>query len=476
MRDYLGVALAILAYGVGILCSIHALMTKTRTSSSALAWIVVCTALPVLGAFLYLTIGQDRLGRRRESELRRARARFRSLHPLNPSPSAPKFTIPSSPTEFLSRMIERLSGARLLDGNSTDVYVDGERAYPMMLDAIANAKRSIAVQFYIFDDDRVGKEFRTALIARASAGVQVRVLYDAAGCARNWSGFWKPFSESGVRVAPFMPLRPIKRKWQINLRNHRKILICDGEVAFTGSMNVSARHLLGEGGASHDIMLKVRGPVVAALSDVFADDWFYASGEDLKEEGWISHAAADGRIRMQVLESGPDQDTPVFHRVLLSAIHQARHSTILVTPYFVPDTSLLDALTLSVARGIRVELLVPERPDHLLVRLASQEALHQLTRAGAIVRTRAGPMIHMKLAIVDEELTLVGSSNLDNRSFFLNFEADLAIFGTEFAAKAKELVEAELAYSAPMSVFAHLEDGALQRFARRIATLMSPVL
>lgn len=470
--------LAVLGYALGIGCAVHALMTKTRSASSALAWILLCLSLPLVGSVFYLTIGQDRLGRRRESDLRASRAAWRIRRPeRRPSGVRMSHADEEGPL-FMEEVIERIAGEPVIGGNAADVYVGGERAYPVLLDAIEEARETLHVQFYIFDDDRIGKEFRNALVRKAGQGVEVRVLYDAVGCSRNWNGFWDGFRAGGVMAAPFMPLRPFKRRWQINLRNHRKILVADGRTAFTGSMNVGGRHVTSQGGRSYDLIARFRGPAAAAFDEVFARDWYYAAGEELAAlpptgAGLPDH---DGGVRLQLLESGPDQEHGHFHLTLLSAIHQAKSSITLVTPYFVPDVSVMDALVLAGRRGVKLEVIVPERADSLLVRLASRDHLRQVLLAGGTVREKRGPMLHMKIALVDGDLALIGSSNLDNRSFFLNFELDVAVHGTRFASRIGEVLDDERKASRTRTVLEDLDQGVAERLLVRLASLFAPIL
>ena len=459
---------------LGILCAAHALLTKYRKPTSAMAWILLCLVLPLFGGILYLAIGLDRVKRQRRFRVRMAaammRARIRGKR-------AVRETRPEV-AEWAERVgLEKLGGNPLVGGNTIESYLGGEEAYEPMLEAIAAARERVSIQFFIFDDDRVGRRFREALMERARAGVKVRMLYDAVGCNTVPNEFWEHLAESGAEVSPFMPLAPLKRRWQINMRNHRKILVVDGEVGFTGSMNVSARHLMDEGGTSYDVMLRIRGPALRFLERAFARDWYFATERaPTPPIAALPDPEVAGDEAIQVVESGPDSDAGGIHDILVTACHQARESILLVTPYFIPDPSLLGGLETAAARGVSVRLLVPERTDNRLVNLATRNYTQPLMEAGVRIYEKPPPMIHVKAAIFDERLAIVGSSNLDNRSFFLNFEVDLVIPGTPFVTHLHELLEREIESARLASVLRDRDLALPRRLLIRLTSLFAPLL
>ncbi len=459
--------LALLAEIVGISCAAHALLHKRRNSASTLAWIVVCVVLPGLGAFFYLTIGQDRIGRRRTFRLRLARARFRtrrtSRRPGDQADSR------SSDTH------EALAGRATTEGNQVGFFGEAEEFYRDLIQSIGEARHAIALQFYIFDDDSVGRSVRDALCERACAGVAVRVLYDAVGCASVDASFFKPLTLAGAVVSPFMPMRPLRRRWQINLRNHRKLVIIDGRSAYQGSLNISARHLTRSGGTSLDLGWRLSGPVVGELLEAFASDWFYANGEDVHDLPWET-SEPSGSERILVVTSGPDQDHGRFHRLLLQTLYRAESEVTLFTPYFVPDSSLTDAIVVAARRGVNVRLCVPERSDHRLVGWAMRDHLRHAVESGVKVLLHPPPMIHVKAAVIDRSLVLLGSSNLDSRSLFLNFETDLVLSAGPATAGLLTWLDRELAVAKKLSPFHEGKRGLLLILAQRLAALFSPIL
>ena len=456
---------------LGSACAVHALLTKTRTSTSALAWMLSCLGIPVIGSLLYLTVGQSRITKKRlirrreavatfEQRARRSRENHLLERPLGP----------------VGASIQALVDAAPIAGNAIAWHVGGEAAFPKVLAAIAHAKRGICVQFYILDGDASGCALRDALAERVKAGVPVRLIYDAVGCSSTPTSFWNSCRSLGIRVYAFLPISPLRGRFEVNLRNHRKLVIVDGEVAFTGSMNWSNRHLLEEAGTSRDIMFEIRGPVVTEQLRILAEDWFFVTDEDLRQDPIFKTPDACGDLACHVLESGPDQERFVFHEALLLAIHRSEHRLHLVTPYFVPDPSVSDALCLAARRGVDVRLVVPQNPDMRVLRFATDDHIKPLLAAGVRIYRKPGPMLHMKLAVIDDELVLAGSSNLDQRSFFLNFEADLAVHGRAFADGIATLCREEWASSHEVSPFAELQQRWYRYLMVRLASLFSPIL
>jgi cardiolipin synthase len=454
---------------LGWVCALHALLHKTRHTTSAIAWILTCLLVPLLGSLLYITVGQDHLARRRSADVSRSRTLFRDR-----KPEAHLFPPESTDEEAFVRRIglATLSNNPLVGGNAVDFRIDGEAAYPLMLEAIKNAGETITWSYYIFDGDSEGRKFRDALIERARAGVNVRVLYDAVGSLATHHAFWKSLLDGGVKVKAFLPRRI---PWRLNLRNHRKLLIVDGKTAFTGSMNVGERHLrYGGNFISHDIVVRVRGPVVNSMQRVFARDWFFACGENLDDEPIFGNSGVQGDTVVQVLESGPDEILDEYLSVIVSAIHHARKSITLVTPYFVPDETLLSAMLITCRRDVAVRLVIPEKSNKLLIDKASRNYTRRLVEMGAEIYERPGTMVHMKIAVIDNELVLIGSSNLDNRSLFLNFEMDLVVPDTRFARD----LEAMIFHDEIEKSIRVTEQGSsrLQQIVTHCAAIFAPIL
>lgn len=467
ITEHLIGVLTVCGFAVGGLCAFHALMHKTRDASGALVWIVFCLLVPWVGALFYVTIGDDRIIGRRRRRIVKAHALYRSGRPQGGG----RRTI-----EVPHSQLHALSDVDPCEGSDLDVFVGGEAAYETMLASIATARTSIAMQTYILDDDETGRRFRDALVARAAAGVDVRVLYDSIGAVSASRDFIQSFRAGGVKIIPFLPFHPFKRRWQLNLRNHRKILVLDGRVAYLGSMNVSSRHVSIGKGASHDLVVRAKGPAVRGLMDIFASDWGFAASERLPEAPFFPPLDPEGRDVIQVVESGPDRPERGLQKVLVAACYEARREIVILTPYFIPPLPVLYALETAATRGVRVQLVIPEVTDSKLMDTAIPHYLERVMTAGVVVARRPGPMLHMKLLVVDDDLAIVGSSNMDARSYFLNFEVDLVVYGGPGSAKLRAVAEKELALSRPIDLDVLRQRPFGWRVATRIAALFTPVL
>ncbi|HYC76614.1 MAG TPA: phospholipase D-like domain-containing protein [Planctomycetota bacterium] len=460
------------AIALGVTCAGHALLIKRRNPSGALIWVVFCLTVPYFAPFLYLTFGHDRLTRRRRRRIRAAHREFYNDVQQRRSQRRQGGGELSCPVPALFRLCE----GDVLGGNAVDVLIGGHAAYDRMCAVISHAVRHVYLQTFIFDADDAGRRFIDVLSERAQAGVRVRVLYDPVGTSRAGARLIRSLTERGgdAKVAAFLPFHPLKRRWQVNLRNHRKILAVDDEHGFLGSMNVSARHFAQGPTSSHDLVLHVRGPVVRDMTDVFSADWRFAAGERLQDDGAVPPPA--GNETLQLVESGPDHvDRGVF-QLLVAAIYAARRDILVLTPYFIPPPELLTALQTAAARGISVRLVVPGKQGQWLMHLATRSYLSPLLREGVKVAERPGTLMHMKLLVVDDAVAVVGSTNLDYRSFFLNFEADFVVYGGELQRRLRETAEAEWRASTPMPEGRFEKLPLAERLAIRAAALFSPVL
>jgi cardiolipin synthase len=279
-----------------------------------------------------------------------------------------------------------------------------------------------------------------------------------------------------VKTFPFLPFHPFKRRWQVNLRNHRKILVVDGRDAFFGSMNLSSRHVSAGKGASHDLVLSMKGPAVRQLTDIFASDWHFAAGERLPESAFFPPLDPQGTSVVQVIDSGPDRHERGLHKVVVAACYEARREITVLTPYFIPPLPVLYALETAAARGVRVQLVIPEVTDSKLMDAAIPNFLERVMPAGVAVGRKPGPMLHMKLLLVDDDLAMVGSSNMDARSYYLNFEVDVAIYAGPVLAKLRAVAEKEKAASTPVSLEELKRRPFWRRVLTRVAALFTPVL
>ena len=407
--------------------TVHVLLYK-RNVGAAVSWIGIAWLSPFIGGILYAIMGITRVKRRAKRLLRaRSQPAIAEAASADMSPDDPL-----APLEFA---VGRLTGLPREHGNKVEALRNGDQAYPRMLEEIGRARMSIGLQSYIFRADAAGEPFHQALIEAQRRGVQVRVLIDGVGGGYFWSGTYRRLSEAGVPVARFLHSYLPWRMPFVNLRNHRKVLVIDGRVAFTGGLNIGAENIQA-GKPTHpvrDTHFRFEGPVVEQLTDAFADDWLFATGETLPEDAWFPAIERAGVVSARVVTSGPDEDNERIEFVALQAISCARKSVRVVTPYFLPPEPLTMALGLAAMRGIEVDLILPERGNHAILDWARQIPLRPLIEAGCRIWLLPPPFEHSKLMTVDDSWTMIGSANWDTRSFRLNFELNVELHDSGFA-------------------------------------------
>ena len=329
-----------------------------------------------------------------------------------------------------------LTGRPLLGGNAVDTYQSGDAAYPQMLDAIAAAQHSVGMSSYIFRDDVWGGRFIDALTQASRRGVQTRVLIDGIGGGWLLSSAYHHLRRNGVTAQRFLHSPLPWRMPFLNLRSHRKILVVDGTLGFTGGMNVADQNVLAARAPApvQDTHFRLTGPVVAQLAEAFAADWSFASGEDLQGDAWFPNIKMGEGAPARVVTSGPDQDIEKLEFAMLQAVSCARARVLVMTPYFLPDDRLAAALSLAAMRGVSVEVIIPAHSDHKLVDWAFLANIGPLLTDGVRVWRSPPPFRHSKIMTVDGDWTLIGSCNWDIRSFRLNFELCVEVYDSELAA------------------------------------------
>jgi len=363
-------------------------------------------------------------------------------------------------------------------GNRVTPLCNGEQAYPAMLEAIEGAVASVCLSSFIFAADAIGRRFVAALAGAVRRGVAVRVLVDAAGVRYSWPPIHRVLRRAGVPVARFLPITSGPGLAFFNLRNHRKVLVADGRVAFCGGMNIRDRHVVAPRSrwATRDVQFRLEGPVVGQLQEAFAEDWVFVTRELLDGPAWYPSLADAGPIAARVLTGGPDGDFEVTHNVLLGAISAATESVAIVTPYFLPDQAMIAALAMAALRGVRVDIVLPAHGNIPLVRWATPALLWQVLRPGCRVFFSPAPFDHAKLLVVDRAWTMFGSTNWDPRSLRLNFELDVECYDPALAAAVEDLV-AERRGASRRLTLAEVDGRPLPvRLRDGVARLLSPYL
>ena len=466
IKDTVDLAFAVAVVIAAATASGHAVIYK-RDSRSAAIWVLVIWVLPALGAIAYAFLGVNRV-QRRALRMRRGMVRHRA---------DAQFPASEPGTHFmpLARLVSEVVERPLVSGNTIEALVDGAHAFPAMLEAIHAARSSIVMASYIFDGDGIGEDFVRALGEAAARGVELRVLIDDVDARFSTSSAVKPLKRAGVKVAVFNPPIVPARLHALNLRNHRKILVVDGTVAFTGGINIDCRYWRPEAPdqAYRDLHFRLRGPVVGQLMEVFVDDWQFTTDEALRGPRWFPPLGAEGGCLARAIEAGPDEAFERVRWAILGGVNAAQRSIRMLTPYFIPDQALITALDAAALRGVEVDIVIPEDTDLPHVRWAMFGQLWQVLDHGCRVWTRPGAFDHSKLLVVDGAWTLLGSSNWDARSLRLNFEVNVECYSVEFGAHMDGLIQARIGTARELtleainarSVPVKLRDGVARLFA-----------
>ena len=419
---------ALIGFALAIGVTLHALLRKRRVSV-AVGWIGLAWLSPIFGTALYLTFGINRVSRR----ARRLRTKPSDATNL---PDTDDAVVPETLWP-LDRAIRRITGLPAFAGNAVQMFRNGDAAYPVMLAAIREARASIALSSYIFRDDATGGEFCDALVEAKARGVSVRVIIDGIGGGYFRAPAYHRLTAAGVPAALFMHSALPWRMPFLNLRSHKKLLIVDGRVAFTGGLNISHpnRVALKPEHPIRDTHFRLTGPVVEQLAVAFAADWAFVAGENLDAEPWFADLEPAGSSVARAVTSGPDADVEKIEQVILQALACARKTVRFVTPYFLPDELITGALAQAATRGITVDVIIPRVSDHPFIDWATRAHLDPLLRAGVRVWLDEPPFDHSKAMVVDDIWCFVGSANWDMRSFRLNFELNVEIIDAELAAE-----------------------------------------
>ena len=467
----------LLSIGFGSTAAVHAAMTKSDVRA-AIAWVGVIIMSPLLGPLLYLIAGVNRIRHDHISD-QRNRSQRQYIDSEHASPidvgqlAAPQFT-------SLHTLGSRVSRFSLRAGNNVEILRSGDEAYPAMLAAIDAAEVSIGLQTYIFDNDAQGRQFVEALSRARKRGVEIRVLIDAVGAKYSRPAITWSLRRNRLPYALFMTNPMGIRMPYANLRSHRKILVVDGRIGFTGGMNIRESFVATIAGsqADKDTHFRFEGPVVAQLAAVFIHDWEFTTRERLPFEKWTNKewAAPTPHVAARCIRSGPDRYVASTQNLLLGACAVAQHHIRIQSPYFLPDQVLLGAINTAARRGVVVDIVIPGRNNLRLVNYAMTAQLDQVLKAGCRVWRTAGNFNHSKLTTIDGAWSLIGSSNLDPRSLRLNFELDMEIYSRHFARKVEDLIDLEISHAEAITLDTLASIPFRKRLRNKVIWLASPYL
>lgn len=464
--------LILLLFEVGMVLFV---LYRKREPSAALGWSLAVILLPLLGSLLFLAFGLNQFPRRLRRKMQHREAW--TTRAGTPSPDSEAAVSAGHPLATAVRIAVALGEPAPTAGNQVQLLPDGAGAFERMFEAIEAARHHIHIEMYIYRHDRLGSQLLEILMRKARAGVEVRLLLDYVGTFARWR-LIRRLRRAGGKGAVFLPVWPFGKRFVPNLRNHRKIIVCDGNVAFFGGLNVGEEYL-GRRGKSNwcDMHVCVRGPAVADVQRIFAEDWDFSTGECVEGPTYFPQRPAEGKEVVQILSGGPDRSINPIRQTLLWAIAHAQKRLWIASPYLVPDPAVRDALRTAALSQVDVTLLTQGLPpDNWLAYYAGAFFYPDLLEAGVRIFEYSAGMMHAKMLLSDEDGVAIGSANLDYRSLHLNFELTGVFSNGPLAAEAEQRFRALCESSTPVTLQTLRERGLLHSLAAGTCRLIAPLM
>jgi len=459
---------------LGIVTAIHAVM-NTRTSQGAIAWGISLVTFPWLALPLYAIFGRSKF------------KGYATIRHIGDEKTRHVFEMCRKEAVEKNLIVKELSGSegalsKLVDlpmtrFNKSRLLIDGEETFQYIFDGIASAKEYILVEYFIIKDDKLGRELKTRLISKARENVKVYFLYDEIGSHKLPSNYTQEMKDAGIITSAFHTTQGKTNQFQLNFRNHRKIVVVDGKIAYVGGHNVGDEYVAGHPklGPWRDTHVELTGPVVLEIQFCFVQDWYWATSS-IPELSWRLTKSEGGLEESIIIPSGPADPFDTCVLMFTQAINSARDRIWIASPYFVPDSQILGALKLAALRGVDVRILLPEKPDHRVVYLASFSFYRNTIPVGIQLFRYTAGFMHQKVFLVDSTCAAVGTANLDNRSFRLNFELTLLNFDRAFIDKVDAMLQNDFARSRKVALEEYTQRPFHFQLAVRFASLLSPIL
>jgi cardiolipin synthase len=464
--------LVALFYLAGLVCSIDAVMTS-RTSAGAIAWTFSLLTVPFVAVPAYAVFGQSKFEGSLEA-YQESKTAIDELIAESRSNLEP-WNVRDEGRASAYKAIRELSHMDLTRGNDVELLIDGQDTFDSIVDGIGKAKEYVLVQFYMFHDDGLGRRMQQAMIERAKAGVRVYMLYDEVGSGGLPEAYVEALRSAGVEVSSFKPTQG--NRFQLNFRNHRKMVVVDGTTGWVGGHNVGDEYLGldPEFTPWRDTHVRLEGPVVTQLQATIVGDWYWATRE-LPELNWVPRAAVGHDVEAMIIPSAPTQRLETAGLFFVNALHSAKERVWLSAPYFVPDEAVMKALQLAALRGVDVRIITPGKGDSLPVYMAAFHYMSQLGGLGIKFYSYAPGFLHEKVMLVDDSVSTVGTANFDNRSFRLNFEVTALIVDEAFAQQMERMFERDFAHAEIIDVEGLKDKPFLWRLGVNVSRLAAPVL
>ena len=459
---------------LGVASSIHAVMS-TRTSQGAIAWAVSLITFPYLALPAYWVLGRSKFQgyvvARRNTDGRNERIERQAREMVAP------YRVPEGAGAEAARAAEALADMPVLRGNRVDLLIDGDATFTSILKGIDEAKEYVLVQFFIVNDDGLGRALKDHLLVKAQQGLRVYFLYDEVGCHALPKRYIRELRDAGVQIHAFNTRKGRRNRFQLNFRNHRKIVVTDGRVAWIGGHNVGDEYLGKNPKFGHwrDTHVRIEGPAVLKAQISFIEDWYWAT-ETLPGLNWAARPASDGSdIPVLIIPTGPADELETANLMFVHAINSARRRIWIASPYFVPEHAVIVALQLAGLRGVDVRILIPDEPDHMLVYLAAYSYFDEAGQTGVNFYRYQDGFLHEKVMLIDGDVVTVGTANFDNRSFRLNFEITAAIADPTFTFKVERMFEDDFRRSRLMEPGEYDRKPWWFRVGVRLARLTAPI-
>lgn len=464
-------------YAITILSVIVVILSENRNPVKSLAWVTILLLLPAVGLILYVFFGRNiknthRISRRNRRRLKRL-SRTTTFNLTDTS-----FESLSPESVQLIKLTNTLKGSRYFSNNSIKIYTNGTTKFDDFKLDILNAKKHINIQYYIFEDDTLGTEIKNLLIKKAHEGVNIRIIYDHVGSFKTKKKFFNEMANAGIKAHPFFKVSFPPFATRINWRNHRKICIIDGTIGYMGGMNIADRYI--NGGKFdywRDTHIRITGPIITSLQYSFNIDWNVMGQEILNEtiDETLSTTPSTN-IGMQLLTSGPTSQWSSIALVFLKAISNAKRSILIQTPYFLPTESLLKALQAAALAGVKVRIMIPRKSDSNILRYASFSYFEECLKSGIKFHLYEKGMLHSKTIIIDNELSSIGSTNFDFRSFEHNFESNIFIYSREVNSQMKKIFDEDLTHCTTIDIKNWKKRPFIQKALESVTRLLSPIL
>jgi len=466
--------LLVIFHILGVISSVHAIMS-TRTAPGAIAWAVSLNTFPYIAVPAYWIFGRNKF----QGYVTARQLVEKELVRVAPETQAhvEEFMISHEDLTPGLRMVDTLTDMPFTMGNDVELLIDGDATFKSIIEGIETARMYVLFQFYIIKDDEIGSEIKDLLIRKAGEGVRVLFLYDEIGSSKLSREYREELQKAGIEVSAFNTTQGNRNRFQLNFRNHRKIVVVDGNTAWIGGHNVGDEYLGKDPKFGHwrDTHVRFEGPAVIGAQLSFVEDWYWATGKS-PELDWLPDPSTTGNRKMLVIPTSPADAREMASLIFIQAISGALERVWIASPYFVPDEGVLKALELADLRGVDVRILIPDKPDHMMVYLAAFTFVDELSNTDIGFYRYTGGFLHQKVVLVDDHIAVVGTTNLDNRSLRLNFEVMALVVDPPFAGEVATMLEEDFAHSRKMRPGEFRKRPFWFRFAARTARLTAPIL